>query len=265
MRHQRPTVADLRAGRGQRQLACVYVATPLEAAAAEEAQVPLVTVDGSVMSPAFRDAAPRAFITSGIPYGSVATTDEYLRAAFALLNIGVDAVYCVAGLQTLGRLADEGVPVVSHVGLIPSKRTWTGGFRAVGKTADTALDVWRHVQRLEDVGCFGTEIEVVPEPVATEIARRSGLFTISMGSGAGCDAQYLFSEDILGTNPGHYPRHSKRYRDLAAMERQIQAERVAAFREYVTDVEQGRFPEAAHLVDIEPAEFERFLSGLATP
>jgi len=29
------------------------------------------------------------------------------------------------------------VPVVAHVGLIPSKRTGTGGFRAVGKTAES--------------------------------------------------------------------------------------------------------------------------------
>ena len=47
-------------------------------------------------------------------------------------------MYCVASLETIGRLAAEGFPIISHVGLIPSKNTWTGGFKAVGKTADGA-------------------------------------------------------------------------------------------------------------------------------
>ena len=35
-----------------------------------------------------------------------------------------------------------------------------------------------------------------------------------MGSGTICDAQYLFSEDILGYNNGHIPRHAKTYTNL---------------------------------------------------
>ena len=36
-----------------------------------------------------------------------------------------------------------------------------------------------------------------------------------MGSGTICDAQYLFSEDILGYNKGHIPRHAKVYTNLS--------------------------------------------------
>ena len=53
---------------------------------------------------------------------------------------------------------------------------------------------------------------------------------------AGCDAQYLFAEDILGTNRGHMPRHSKVYRNFAAEYDRLQAERVAAFKEFIADV-----------------------------
>ena len=35
-------------------------------------------------------------------------------------------------------------------------------------------------------------------------------------SGPGCDAQYLFAEDVLGCTRGHKPRHAKTYRDFAA-------------------------------------------------
>jgi len=38
-------------------------------------------------------------------------------------------------------LADEAVPLIGHVGLIPSKSTWTGGFKAVGKTAASAIQI----------------------------------------------------------------------------------------------------------------------------
>lgn len=261
-RDQRLTVADLRAGKGRQQRTDVLVRTPDEAAAAAAAGIDLITVEGGTFGPAFRSAAPHSFLVSGIAFGSAVTTDENLRAAFDLLNLGADAIYCVAGLATLARLADEGVPVISHVGLVPSKSTWTGGFRAVGKSADSATAVWQHVQRLEDAGVFGAEIEVVPSAVASEISRRTRVFMISMGAGCGCDAQYLFAEDILGSHRGHYPRHSKKYRDFAADSDRMQEERVAAFREFAADVASLRFPEAEHLVSIADDELQMFLGGL---
>ena len=121
-----------------------------------------------------------------------------MRAAHRALQTGGDSVYCASSLGTIRALADDGIPVVGHVGLIPSKSTWTGGYKAVGKTAETALAVWRHVQQLEEVGAFGAEIEVVPDRVAAEISKRSPLIMLGMGAGSGADAQYLFAEDVLG-------------------------------------------------------------------
>ena len=97
-----------------------------------------------------------------------------------------------------GACATKAFPVCGHVGLIPSQATWTGGFRAVGKTADTAMLVWSQVKALEEAGAFAAEIEVVPVDIASAISERTSLFMISMGAGAGCDAQYLFAEDVLG-------------------------------------------------------------------
>ena len=50
---------------------------------------------------------------------------------------------------------------------------------------------------------------------------------ISMGSGPGCDAQYLFTCDILGETVRHRPRHAKVYRDFAAERERLQNERIA--------------------------------------
>ncbi|MGI9646700.1 MAG: 3-methyl-2-oxobutanoate hydroxymethyltransferase [Ilumatobacteraceae bacterium] len=263
MNRTRPTVADLQAGKGRRQLTNVYVDSLAEAEAAEAAGIDIVTVQDTLMSAAIRQAASMAFMVVGIEYGrSAVTTDDYLRAGFDALNHGADAVWSAAGLETISRMRDEGIPVVGHVGLIPARRTWTGGFRAVGKTATSALDVWRATVALEEAGAFAAEIEVVPAPVATAISERTSLLMISMGSGTGCDAQYLFSTDILGTNRGHVPRHAKQYADLAAEEDRIQQLRVDAFSAYVDDVASGEFPDDSRLVPIDDDELASFLTAI---
>ena len=165
-------------------------------------------------------------------------------------------------MQTVERLAREYIPVVGHVGLVPARATWTGGFRAVGKTAAQALALFEECKRYQDAGAFAVEIEVVPAEVAAAIAERLDLLLWSMGAGAGCDAQYLFAEDILGENRGHVPRHAKVYRNFAAEYDRLQAERIAAFREFREDVGSGAFPGAGHLVSMDPDEFGAFMDGI---
>lgn len=262
MTSMRPTVADLLAEKGQRQRTNVYVDSLAEAVAAAEAGIDIITVQDSIMSDDYRLAAPDAFMVAGLEYGVHVTTNDYLRAGFAMMELGADAVWSAASLDTISRMRAEGIPVVGHVGLIPARRTWTGGFRAVGKTAESAMSVFEQTKALEEAGAFAAEIEVVPAPVATAISARTSLYMISMGSGGGCDAQYLFSTDVLGTNRGHVPRHAKQYRNLAAEEDRLQAERVAAFSEYVADVASGAFPDDSRLVPIADEELAAFKAAL---
>ena len=105
-------------------------------------------------------------------------------------------------------------------------------------------------------------MEVVPFEVASEISKRMELLVISMGSGNGCDAQYLFAEDILGTNRGHVPRHAKVYRNLNSELDRIQKERVQAFREYQAYVLLGTFSGAGNTVKIEANEYKQFLKNI---
>ena len=262
MTRAKPTVAELIAGKGNRQLTDIFVLSLDEVRAVEEAGLDMMCLPDETMSREVREAAPTTFIIAALAYGVHATTDEYLRMGFATYRLGADAVYCAAGLDTVARLAAEGLAVVGHIGFIPTHRTWYGGYRATGKTAESALKVWRQAKALEDAGAFAAEIELVPEPVAAAISQRSSLFLISMGSGAGCDAQYLFSMDILGSNTGHYPRHSNKYRDFRAEYERLHTERVAAYGEYRADVEAGIYPAAQHKLQIEEAELEEFLEAL---
>jgi 3-methyl-2-oxobutanoate hydroxymethyltransferase len=74
---------------------------------------------------------------------------------------------------------------------------------------------------------------------------------MSLGSGGGCDTQFLFSDDILGDYDERLPRHAKAYRNFLEENRRLQQERIAAFGEYVSDVKEGRFPERSHLVEMD--------------
>lgn len=262
MDRTRKTVADLRALKGKRQMTMLYVDTLDEAAAASAAGIDMLSIIDPVWTPEMRAAAGSAFVQVGLLYGELCTYEDYLRAAHRAIRIGGDCVYCAASLDTISRLAAEGIPVVGHVGLIPSKRTWTGGFKAVGRTAESAALVYRQVKDLETAGAFAAEIEVVPERVATEISKRTSILLLSMGAGTGCDAQYLFAEDVLGYTRGHQPRHAKVYRNFRAEYDRLQEERIAAFKEFSRDVETGAYPEEKHSLPIADAEFEAFLSML---
>jgi len=261
MARTRPTVHDLRAIKGRRQLTMLRVMTLEEAEAADRAGIDIVSIPPDLLlDPRYRDAAPSLFSMPGENFFEIGTGDDFVRWAFRMVRAGADAVYCSASYATVKRMADEAVPVIGHVGLIPSRRTWTGGWRAVGKTAESALDILRAVRQLEAAGAFGAEIEVVPVEVAEAISSRTSLFMISMGAGAGCDAQYLFAEDVLGANRGHMPRHSKVYRNFAAEYDRLQQERIAAFREFAADVETRAFPEDRHIVRMPPAELAKFMA-----
>ena len=264
MIRKRPTIADLRAMKGKRQLTMLRVMNLEEAEAADRAGVDIVSIPPSLMlDPNYRDAAPSLFSMPGDNFFEIGTSDDFVRWAFRLYKAGADAVYCSASYATVKAMADEAIPVVGHVGLIPSRATWTGGFKAVGKTAASAMEIWDAVKKYEAAGAFGAEIEVVPVEIAKAISERTSLFMLSMGAGTGCDAQYLFAEDILGQNRGHMPRHSKVYRNFAAEFDRLQAERVAAFSEYVADVNSKAYPEDKHIVHMDANELDVFMQHIA--
>jgi 3-methyl-2-oxobutanoate hydroxymethyltransferase len=258
LNRSRQTVADLRALRGKRQLSMIHIESIEEARAASAAGIDLLSIEQPIWSNEMREAAGDCFVFVGLLYGQLATFDDYIRASHDGMLLGGDAVYCAASNEIVGRLTAEGIPVCGHTGLIPSKRTWTGGFKAVGRTSETAMLVYNQVKALEAVGAFAAEIEVVPERVATEIANRTSVVLLSMGAGAGCDAQYLFSSDVLGYTDGHTPRHAKKYRDFRAELDRLQVERQAAFSEFAADVTSGAYPAPEHEVAIADDQFEAF-------
>ena len=270
MSKKKLTVYDMLQLKGKKQIHDVYVNNVEEAAAAEEAGIDMiVSAYGMPQHGIYgtfddikriREAAPNTHLMSAAPERSFATADEAVRAAYKLLSIGCDSFYTNNSSEIIKALKRERVPVVSHVGLIPGHANWIGGFRAIGKTAKEAIDVLEHAMELDDAGAIALEVEVVPSKIAEIITKKVKLLTISMGSGSLCDGQYLFSQDMLGYNTGHVPRHSKIYRNFKKEYDKLHNERVAAYKEFVNDTENKKFDDPKITVGIEDKEFDKFMN-----
>ena len=260
---RRWSVESLVAIRGKRVLPKLRVETLDEAAAAEIAGIDLISVPPSLLfDPRFREVAPNAFTIPGDNFWEIGGPDDYLRWAMPLFKHGADCIYCQGSLASVRLLADHGIPVCGHVGLVPPKTTWTGGAKAVGKSLDKAKLVWEQCAAYEDAGAFAVEIEVVPEEITEIIAQRTNLFLISMGGGSKGHAQYLFSEDVLGENDNHMPRHAKKYADFLGEYRRLQDMRIDAMRAYAGEVRTGAFPSEPHIVHADEGVADRFREWL---
>lgn len=256
---KRVTVHDLLRAKGTAKWVQLHVDSAAEAAAAVAAGIMVLSCEPDHTLEGIRAAAPNAFISAGMPHGAVATPQEAVRLGFDILKRGADAVYTSHSPYFIEAMAREAIPVTGHVGLVPNKAAWTG-FRAVGRSPEEAAKVFRDAKDIENAGAAFLEVEVVPVRLADHITRSTPMVTMGMGCGTVCDTQYLFSCDVLGTNTGHVPRHSKTYADFAALETGLQAKRVDAFRAFAADVETGGYPAARHQLDMDDAAHDRFLT-----
>jgi len=254
------TVADLKEGKGKRKWTQVTANTADEAAAAAAAGLDMIICNSQNVG-AVRSGDDTLFLTAAIGLPDYPTHDDILREAFRALSLGADAVLTARSMDVVEMLAAEEIPVMGHLGLVPRKSTWVGGLRAVGRTGDEAFDLFQRFRRLEDAGAVLVEAEVIPGPVMAEITARSGLITVSLGSGTGADVMYLFMEDICGEKETA-PRHARAFGNLHRLYAQIREERIAALRDFRAASMEGSFPADSETAGIEPRELEDFLDRL---
>lgn len=253
------TVYDLQQLKGQRVLTHIHVKSPEEAAAAEAAGIDLMSCsfdspEAQARLPLLVAAAPNSFLSCATPHG-LASPEEAIRVGFRALECGASSVYCSASPFIIEAMARERIPVVGHLGMIPRHVTWTN-YRAIGKTADEAKKLHQQMKDLENAGAYAAELECVPHNLATFLSSQTKMLLMSLGSGSGCDTQFLFSDDILGDYEERLPRHAKAYRNFLEENRRLQKERIAAFGEYIADVTEGRFPERNNLIEMDESLLE---------
>ena len=256
------TVKEILSCKGKKKLTEVYVHNTIEAEACEKAGIDMIISSENNNFKFLRESAQNIFFTVGLQYGRYLSEYDILKRSFELLEMGADAIYCPQSSRFIKAIADEGIPVVGHTGFIPYKKTHYGGFKAFGKTTQEANKILKELHILKDSGAFAAEIEIVPEEVVEVIAKKTDIFLIGMGSGTICDAQYLFSEDILGYNNGYIPRHAKTYTNLKKNYDEIINKSINAYKLFAKDVRNKKYPNKKHHIKIDKKELKKIKDDL---
>ena len=254
------TAADLREFKGIRKLVQTTANSEEEASAAADAGLDLI-MGNAINAVAVRRGAPNLFYTAAIPMPDHPTEKDVLDQAFLAMKNGADSVHTARGPHIVELLAREQIPVMCHLGLVPRRSTWNGGLRAIGKTADEALELWRAFRRMEDAGAFSVEAEVICDRVMADISKRTTLITSSLGSGSGGDIIYLFQNDVCGEQPDR-PRHARAFGDLYALQQQIRSARRSALKAFKKAAQTGAYPDQYETADISDLEYEKFAEHL---
>ena len=203
--------------------------------------------------------AQRALVIGDLPFGSYnEDPSQAIRSATRLIKEGgCAAVKLEGGIEmapTVRAVANAGIPVVGHVGLLPQTATKVGGFKVQGRTAEDALALFESGRALEKAGAFMIVIEAVPAPVGMLLSRSLTVPIIGIGAGAGCDGQVLVTPDMLGLQEALTPRYLKRYAHLASAVED-------AVRRYVSEVKAGTFPAEEHTYPMDPQEEAKLISS----
>lgn len=255
------TIKELKDKKGKEKIIAVNVADLSTAKACAQAGVDNIVIGRRqpveitlAVLPEIRRAVPDLLITAVMPHSSSVISDETaIRDAMKLLEGGADLIYATGMCpDRIRSLTKQKIPCVSHLGLVPYHCTWTGGYKAVGKTAEEAKKLYELAQELDEAGTVCVEMECIPEKIASFISKNVGFITYSMGAGGGCDGQYLFASDLLGSHDGHYPRHSITYEHF--FERSVEV-----FRHFIKDVNTGEYPQEKHMISMKQEEYEKFL------
>ncbi len=203
-----------------------------------------------------------ALLIGDMPFMSYQISlDEAIRNAGRFLQEGgMDAVKLEGGRdrnETIKAIIGAGIPVMGHLGLTPQSVHQLGGFRAQGKSAKDAQQLFEDSQILQDGGCFSLVLESIPTRLAKLVSQRLEIPTIGIGAGPDCDGQVLVTHDLLGLFDRFTPRFVKKYADL-------HLEMTRAFEAYIRDVKAGEFPAQRHGFSMSDEAWEVLLRELGS-
>ena len=193
---------------------------------------------------AIRRAAPNTFIIGDMPFGSYQiNTEEAIANAIRFhKEANVDAVKLEGGehvADVVRGIASGGMLVMGHLGLTPQSSNALGGFKAQGRTAETAMAVIEDARIICEAGAFSILIEAVPPEVTRIIREELPIPIYGIGAGIHADGQVMIVSDIVGHFQAFTPKFVKRYGNVAG-------EISKSFEGYLKDVKEGKFPDEEH-------------------
>jgi 3-methyl-2-oxobutanoate hydroxymethyltransferase len=206
-------------------------------------------------------AAKNAMVIGDMPFMSYhLSVEQALTNAARFIQEGnAQAVKLEGGINVadkVARIVDCGIPVMGHIGLTPQSIHQLGGFKAQGKTIETARKLIQDAGALEKSGAFAVVLETVPMELAQIISREISIPTIGIGAGAGCDGQVQVISDLLGFFTDFVPKHARQYVKLA----DIMAQAIAQYRD---EVKSGSFPTEKQSLFLDKAVLDKLTEEIS--
>ncbi|MBV9180219.1 MAG: 3-methyl-2-oxobutanoate hydroxymethyltransferase [Acidobacteria bacterium] len=157
-----------------------------------ESRLP-VTMDFMIPhASAVRRGAPHVFLIGYLPFLTyeVSAQNAIHNAGRFMAQCGCDAVKLEGGRNraaVIESLVNASIPVVGHIGFTPQAMTISGGFKAPGQQAGTAMRVVEDAKILEEAGICMLTLEAVPADAAAIITKNAEVPVIGFGSGPTSD------------------------------------------------------------------------------
>ena len=221
-----------------------------------EGTIPVTMDDCISHCQAVRRGAPNTYVIGDMPFGSYQTSNEdaVKNACRFLKEADVDAIKLEGGRRVMDKIksiSEAGIVVFGHIGLTPQSSGQLGGFKAQGRTVDSARELIKDAIAVEEAGALALLLEAVPPEVSEFISKRLTIPVYSIGAGLPCDGQLIICGDMLGQFQAFTPKFVKRYANVADVI-------INAFKEYIDDVKNERFPDDGHVYNIKDSmeEFE---------
>jgi 3-methyl-2-oxobutanoate hydroxymethyltransferase len=222
-----------------------------------------VTMDQMIWhTEAVRRGAPNTFVIGDMPFLSYQTTDEAAveNAGRFFKEARVDCVKLEGGVRVASRIkaiVDAGMLVMGHIGLTPQSSSQLGGFKAQGRSLDSAKAQVEDALAVQEAGAGMILLEAIPPEVSGYIRDTLTIPVLSIGAGPYCDGQLLIVSDMLGVFEAFTPKFVKRYAEVAKV-------CTEALTNYVEDVKAKRFPEPKHIYPMIPEELAKFKEWTAS-
>jgi len=211
-----------------------------------------------------RSIAPNHFCRVGSKWAQFDSNEELLADAFEAMRRGADMYYTLRSLKAVEMMTREGIPVQSHIGLIPTFSHYCGGLRGWGRKADEAIKIFETLKRMEDVGIIAVEAECIAEEVLEAVNKKTSIVTFSLGSGMAGDVIMSFVADVCGeaSEEERPPKHAHNFGNVGRLHKQIHEERVAALGQFHSEVAAGNFPYKKNNISMHNEEKDKFLEAL---
>ena len=196
--------------------------------------------------------AKNSFIIGDMPFMSYnLSVEQGLENAGKMIKAGANAVKLEGCnehiLELVKRCVESGIPVLGHLGFTPQLMNTIGGHKIQGKTANNIELILDSAKKLEEAGCFGIVLELMPADSAKYITENLKIPTIGIGGGKYCSGQIVVTDDIIGKFTDFTPKFIKKYANIHDVV-------LSGVNAYKTEVKEGIFPSEKESFELDKEE-----------